>query len=409
MKIWLLQVGEPLPTDQPPPRMLRTGQLATYCADQNDRVVWWTSAFSHQTKELRSRGSYRIATEHSNYQIEIVKALGYRGHASLRRLMDEILVAFRILKHSRKYDSPDIIVVSLPTLSAVFAARAMARKHSAKLVVDIRDLWPDILVNKLEGGIKVRLGRLLVWVLRKYLRRVLKGADSLIGTSPMFVNWGQNLAGRNPTNHDAHFPISVERQSLNHPSFRIQALVEPLQDKPIAIFAGTLVPQFDFSTVEVAARRNPQLNILVCGDGPLREKLLEDSPGNMHITGWLGQEDLQWVLSRASVGLAPYKSTKDFELNFPNKFVEYLASGLPIISSIQKGPAYEMIASNQIGSSIPLTDQDAWAAALKFWCEISDDETTSLQARCQFLYKQNFDSGVINSAMRNHLRMVNDA
>lgn len=409
MIIWLIQVGEPLPTDDPPPRMLRTGQFASHCADRNDQVVWWTSAFSHQTKKFRDRGSYEICTEKSSYHLEVVRALGYRGHTSIRRFLDEFLVALEIRRRSKKFTSPDVIVVSLPTISSVFAAHSIARRNSAKVIVDVRDLWPDILVQKLEGYWKVRLGRFVVSIVRYQLGRLLRSTDSIIGTSPMFVEWGQKLCRTRTTNKDATFPIAVERKAPGVPGPQLQNLIRSFDDKPFAIFAGSLVPQFDFSVVAEAARRNPQLHVLICGDGPLRTKLIESSPENFHVTGWLGQEELQWLLCRAKVGLAPYMPTNDFESNVPNKIVEYIASGLAIVSSLESGLVSELIATNQIGSNVPLNDLTSWSDALGYWCALGTNETSTLEKRCQDLYAQRFDAGEINSKMREHVLTIADA
>ncbi len=49
--------------------------------------------------------------------------------------------------------------------------------------------------------------------------------------------------------------------------------------------------------------------------------------------GWLNEEELSLCLKNSYAGLAPY--SKKALMSLPNKFFEYLAYGLPIISSLK--------------------------------------------------------------------------
>ena len=56
-----------------------------------------------------------------------------------------------------------------------------------------------------------------------------------------------------------------------------------------------------------------------------------------------------WTLLRlSSVGLAPYVSNDNYIRNIPNKPVEYLSAGLPIVSSLQ-GELAKLLADNDCG------------------------------------------------------------
>ena len=51
MKIWLVQIGEPLPIDEKgKERLFRTGILAKMMAEQGHKVTWWATDYSHQKK-----------------------------------------------------------------------------------------------------------------------------------------------------------------------------------------------------------------------------------------------------------------------------------------------------------------------------------------------------------------------
>jgi hypothetical protein len=50
MRLWLVTVGEPLPSDGPNERLLRTGIFSRFLAEQGHQVVWWTAEFDHVRK-----------------------------------------------------------------------------------------------------------------------------------------------------------------------------------------------------------------------------------------------------------------------------------------------------------------------------------------------------------------------
>ena len=72
----------------------------------------------------------------------------------------------------------------------------------------------------------------------------------------------------------------------------------------------------------------------IAGDGPHKQhliKLVEDYPANVNFLGWLNADEINQLMSASDFGLLPY-DLPDFTLSIPNKFVEYISGGLPVIS-----------------------------------------------------------------------------
>ena len=56
-----------------------------------------------------------------------------------------MFVAFNFKKDLRKYDlKPDIILTSIPSIELSKVAVKYANKFNIPIVLDIRDLWPDV-------------------------------------------------------------------------------------------------------------------------------------------------------------------------------------------------------------------------------------------------------------------------
>ena len=65
--------------------------------------------------------------------------------------------------------------------------------------------------------------------------------------------------------------------------------------------------------------------------------------------GQLNGNELSYVMSFCSIGLAPYKNIPNFEKNIPNKIYEYAFNNLYLISST--GDTKKFIEKNNLGFS----------------------------------------------------------
>ena len=92
MRIWLLTVGEPLPTDGDNERLLRTGMLADYLTSRGHQVVWWTSSFNHSLKQQRVPKDTYLDLKRG-YRLWQLYAPGYPKNISFRRVIHHTGIA----------------------------------------------------------------------------------------------------------------------------------------------------------------------------------------------------------------------------------------------------------------------------------------------------------------------------
>jgi glycosyltransferase involved in cell wall biosynthesis len=99
-------------------------------------------------------------------------------------------------------------------------------------------------------------------------------------------------------------------------------------------FAGRLAPEKNVDCVIAAARRVPDIEFVIAGDGPLRQTLERDAADcpNVRFTGWLKRSELIDLLDSASLLLLP----SSFE-TFGSVALEAMARGRPALVTTQAG------------------------------------------------------------------------
>lgn len=145
MRVWLLHIGEELPVDGTT-RLFRYGYLARALTDRGHEVLRWAPTFRHATKKFRFSADARVSVW-ENYSIQFVHSPGYRRNAGFERLRTYRVLDRRFRELSTREPMPDLIVAAIPSLEWAAAATEYGRRHGVPVVVDVRDLWPDVFLN----------------------------------------------------------------------------------------------------------------------------------------------------------------------------------------------------------------------------------------------------------------------
>lgn len=411
MRIWLATVGEPLPLDGPNERYLRTGILAYELVRRGHQVTWWTSAFDHIRKRFRSEASQIIEVE-PGLRIGLLKGCGYQRNVSLARWRDHRQVADEFGRLAARETRPDVIQASVPTIELALATVRYGQEHSVPVSLDCRDMWPDVL----EEAIPV-LGPLVFRRMRREAGLALGGATGITGHTQEFRDWGLGYAGRPAGEWDRDFPFGYKSaappaDALREAESKWDALgVEALpagpgqspdddRDEGAALgqtagvfrvcFFGTLGRQFYLDEIPAAARllQEEGVQFVVCGDGEALPGLKENAPPNLILPGWVDAAAIYSLQRRSQVGLAPYLRTENFAANLPNKVIEYLSAGLPMLTTIQTGPVARIVRDHQLGAFYEPGNAETLAAAVRNWRR--SEHRRGADSRALALFEQRF-------------------
>ncbi|MEP7204399.1 MAG: glycosyltransferase, partial [Ilumatobacteraceae bacterium] len=355
------------------PKRMRAALLSEQCARRGHEVTWWTSSFDHYRKATRPVGRHRIEGTGWQYDIEVLPALGYTKHISIKRLRDHRYTAKALRNLGATQPRPDVICAGLPTLDLAVASSDLGIHFGVPLVTDVQDLWPDIYHREAPRVLRP-LVRLALMPLERQADKACARAAALVGVCPDFLEWGLRRARRPRQARDNVFALATDPIVLSETdadAARKHWHAFGVHDTDTVVtFVGSFTKQFSFDAVadviEAWSASRPSVTFVLCGEGPLRQPMIDrlSSRANVVFPGWTNAREAAWLMRMSKVGLAPYRPSADFEANYGNKVIEYLGMGLPIVTALQKGPTADLLVDQSVGHSYRFDSDDSLAAAL---------------------------------------------
>jgi glycosyltransferase involved in cell wall biosynthesis len=218
-----------------------------------------------------------------------------------------------------------------PPTTSIFIILAKALRK--RIVVDIQDLWPEILV---EVGY-IKKGSFLHVALGFLERVVFRNADRIITVSP---DLAQKIRFMTPK------PIYVVESQADPTEFNEDETTSQLRlhlgltGRKILLYIGTVgrVQRFESIVLAMPAvlESHPDAMLIVVGSGDQIDSLLAltDTLGIAEHVRFLPpvpHADVPRYMSIADVCLLPLDTTEIEAL--PTKFFEYLASGRPVLAT----------------------------------------------------------------------------
>lgn len=264
---------------------------------------------------------------------------------------------------TEKYDV--VFATTTPLTAGIpgIFARWFRRKP---FVFEVRDLWPEL--PKQMGVIK----NPIVLVMLSFLEWAsYRSAHRCIGLSPGIVE-GIKLRG---VKHEkiCLVPNGCDLNIFGKEStpWRPESIHE---DDLMAVFTGTHGMANGLDAVldaakELKARGNDRVKIALVGQGKLKPNLQaradEEQLDNVIFHEPVNKDKLSGLMRSADIGLQVLANVPAFYYGTsPNKFFDYIASGLPVLNNYP-GWLAGMIQDNQCGFSIQPESPKAFADALE--------------------------------------------
>jgi len=354
------------------PQARLSGLAATWAAD-GDEVTVLTGMPNHPTGVLPP--SYRRAW----FRRE--RADGYRvirtwlyatpnegvGRKTLGHLS---FMVSSVLLGGRASGPADVVVVSSPTFFSILSGWLLARLKRARLVVEIRDLWPAIFVE-----LGVLTNRPVIRLLERLELTAYAAADQVVVVSEGFRD---DLLRRGVPAAKVHTirngvdPSRFTPATAASPQLRARLGAGP--DDCLVLYAGTHgISQALPAIADAAAALDRaaldgvgRVRFAFVGEGADKQRLArrvaELGLGNVVLLPGVPNPEMPALLAAADICLVPLRQVPLFATFIPSKLFEYLAAGKAVVGSVT-GEAARILA--EAGAAVvPPEDSGSLAAAI---------------------------------------------
>lgn len=296
-----------------------------------------------------------------------VQSAEYEGN-NWRRALNMFSFTWNFMRVTRllgKQSHPSVIVGSSPHPFAALAAQRTAKRLGARFFLELRDLWPQALIDMgglSEGHPGVRLMRALESFLYARAERFVtlaRGSEAYLttrGINPKRILFIPNGV------HLGHFKPKLDRAEAR----RLYEF-----ERFTIVYAGAHGPANSLETILRAGKLVEDLPVefVLVGDGPSKSALTalaqELQVTNVRLLAPIPKGEIADLLNAADTGVITLKNAKAFEYGIsPNKLFDYMAAAKPILCSVP-GDMAAMVREAGAGLTVPPEDPAALAAAVR--------------------------------------------
>jgi glycosyltransferase involved in cell wall biosynthesis len=346
----------------------RLSALAATWAAEGDEVTVLTGMPNHPTGVIppEYRGAIRRRERRDGYRVLRTWLYATPNEGIARKTLGHLSFTISsVLLGGHSSGPADVVVVSSPTFFAIGAGWFLARRKRARLVGEVRDLWPAIFAE-----LGVLTSRRLIRLLERLELAAYAAADTVIVVSDGFR---ANLiergvpAGKVHTIRNGVYPGEFDPDAPADPQLRATLGAGP--DDCLVLYAGTHgISQGLTSVADAAARlTGEEIRFAFVGEGAdkerLRHRVAEHGLRNVTLRPGIPHEQVPALLAAADICLVPLRDVPLFSSFIPSKMFEYLAAGQPVVAALA-GEAAQIL--REAGAwVVPPADSEALAAAIR--------------------------------------------
>ena len=323
--------------------LAQQGHAVTLATGQwQGAVTGLTGTFRHGSRQGRVAGFEvrEFAIPCGNAQ-----SLRTRSAAFLRYAARAALLALR--------EPWDLVIASSTPLTVALPALLARRLRGTPFLFEIRDPWPE-----LPAALGLRAPGLLP-AMERLATAACRGAGAVVALTE---GMGETARRRGTAPENLHIigqGCDLDLFGPQIPPWRPEAAGS---QEILAVYAGAHgrangLPLLLEAAARLQSAGERRVRILLVGEGGEKPALMRDAAArgleNVSFLDPLPKRDLARLLAGSQVGLLCLAPVPEFaEWTAPNKLMDYLAAGLPVVSNVP-GEAARVLAEGACGETQP--------------------------------------------------------
>ena len=305
----------------------RTNFIPQFLLKNGYDVKLIMSDFSHHRKK-----HIKNDFEKREYEVITIHEPGYSKNVELRRIYSINVFSRNLNLFLKSYkETFDYVYVFTPPHKIVKIAKKFSTKTGAKLVVDVRDLWPEAYKMIVKNNL---LYNLIFFPFKIYANHIYKLADIIISVSDTYRNRALKV------NKDCISKTIYIGTSLSEfDSYRNNSNILKPKNEFWMIYVGTLGKSYDIklvmdSMIIIKNMGYKEIKFIILGNGPHEKKLKSYAKKNDVNVKFMGRKEYKEMVSILVLGdLVVNPLVKNAPQSIINKHADYAASGIPVINT----------------------------------------------------------------------------
>ena len=269
--------------------------------------------------------------------------------------------------------APDAILASSPQLPAAFTCLWIALLTGIPFVLEVRDLWPQVLID--QGGKSPKSS--MVRLLARMERQLYRNASSVV----VLAKGAETYVRKRGAKQTTWLP--------NGPDLELFAPRPLPADQHVftVLYAGAHGHANDLENVIAAARILEQqqlpIRIRFVGDGPEKKSLIQLA-SNLHSVSFespVPKSSIPNLMAEADAIMLSLRDVPLFRYGVsPNKLYDAYALGRPVVTTVS-GLVNSEVEDYRLGVTAPPGDPYALAYAIKQLAQVSRSERDGMAKR----------------------------
>ena len=335
------------------------------------RVTIFSASFSHVMSNPPSVSKTYTEENINGVEYLWLKVPVYKQSKSLSRLISMFIFLYRLFfLNVKKRDTPDVIIVSSTSPLPIWKAYFWAKRFNAKLIFEVRDIWP-LSIMELGGFKKTNPFVVLLQITENFAYKVSDYVVSVLPKAFEHMKYhGLDLPRFKYIPNGIEIKTMIKTDEVNKDVFKIG-------------YAGTLgianALKYLIHAAHLIKESNIEIHLL--GNGPEKETLMEmvkdKNISNVYFHDAVPKNKVGIFLSKMDDLFIGWHFSKIYRFGISaNKLFDYLASAKPIIHSVNAGndPVYEAKAGVSV---TPENPEEIANAILKIY-KMSQSERNEL-------------------------------
>ena len=362
--IWIISQYESLPSTG---LGGRHRHLARELSARGYSVSLISARSTHLTRDKKEAQKAPEKEAFEGFEFVRVSINNYQHAHDKRRILSWLTFAFKVAKLHKKIGvKPDLVIYSSPSLIPFISAYYIARRFKAKLIFDVRDIWPLTLMR--VGGFSNTnpLIKIMEWVERFAYRK----ADFVISNLEGAVT---HMCAKGLEREKFKWiPNGFSEAELSKSCSVDKKVLGTLENQKFSVsYVGTVGEANSIITLLEAAfylRDEKDIAINIFGEGRLLKELKHHKRRlgleNVYFWGAIPKKQVSEVLKLSDCCVICWKDSSLYDYGVAaNKIFDYLYSGKPIINCYSG--SYDLVSRYKAGVTIPAEDPKQLAKAIK--------------------------------------------